>query len=75
MELDEISEGNKLIAEFMGLIKREFTNLKGKKILNYVALPEPLMMVPVGYESWLLYHDNWEWVKLIVLLFSRIIYR
>lgn len=63
---EDILEGNKLFAEYLGLKIIESTNLLGHKNLFYAALPNPLIVVAVGSEDRLLYHESWDWSMPVV---------
>jgi hypothetical protein len=66
MTIEEIREGNKYIADYMNLIVRVFETVTGKKVNRYVALPNPLIMLSVGEEQQLCYHESWDWLMPVV---------
>lgn len=63
---EEILEGNRILAEFMELKVITMTGSTGKVSKHYAALPEPLILIPVGRESLLHYHKSWDWLMPVI---------
>jgi hypothetical protein len=80
MTQEEIIQGNKLIAEFMGLklidvfngdTREYFKAWDWPKGKSYVHSIQP-MWVPCGEESRLPYHTSWDWLMPVAEKISKV---